>query len=177
MFAVIRCLLLTVLLMAGFAAKADSGSYTLYTDAAGHIYLAAPKKFVLIHSSVSIPMFITPENGLLKLSNLAGAWQVMVLTDEQWLSLQLTPGSSLVSSINYGDFDGDGLTDIRLVFNNGQPAITVSGLTTIVTVVSPSNVVTYLHTDVLGSVIAESDANGNITKKTDYKPFGQSKDN
>lgn len=37
--------------------------------------------------------------------------------------------------------------------------------------------VTYLHTDVLGSVIAESDANGNIIKKTDYKPFGQSKDN
>jgi fibronectin type 3 domain-containing protein len=37
--------------------------------------------------------------------------------------------------------------------------------------------ITYLHTDVLGSVIAESDENGQIINKTDYKPFGQSKDN
>ncbi|MDP2714943.1 fibronectin type III domain-containing protein [Rheinheimera sp.] len=34
--------------------------------------------------------------------------------------------------------------------------------------------VTYLHTDLLGSVIAESDSNGSIIKKTDYKPFGDS---
>lgn len=39
------------------------------------------------------------------------------------------------------------------------------------------NVVIYLHTDVLGSVIAESDSKGNIIKTNDYKPFGESKDN
>lgn len=37
--------------------------------------------------------------------------------------------------------------------------------------------VTYLHTDVLGSVTAESDNSGQIKKTTDYKPFGESKDN
>lgn len=37
--------------------------------------------------------------------------------------------------------------------------------------------VTYLHTDVLGSVIAESDSAGQVKKTTEYKPFGESKDN
>jgi hypothetical protein len=37
--------------------------------------------------------------------------------------------------------------------------------------------VIYLHTDALGSVIAETDANGNVIKRTEYKPFGESKDN
>jgi hypothetical protein len=37
--------------------------------------------------------------------------------------------------------------------------------------------VIYLHTDALGSVIAETDANGKVIKRTEYKPFGESKDN
>lgn len=41
---------------------------------------------------------------------------------------------------------------------------------------SSGNVV-FLHTDVLGSVVAESDSNGNLQKTTDHKPFGESKDN
>lgn len=40
-----------------------------------------------------------------------------------------------------------------------------------------SVVVTYVHTDVLGSVIAETNASGVVIKTTDYKPFGESKDN
>lgn len=35
----------------------------------------------------------------------------------------------------------------------------------------------YLHNDVLGSVILETDASGNVKKRTEYKPFGESKDN
>ncbi|MDI9274313.1 RHS repeat-associated core domain-containing protein [Stenotrophomonas sp. PFBMAA-4] len=41
---------------------------------------------------------------------------------------------------------------------------------------SPSAVgqttVTYIHTDALGSVVAESDANGNVIKRYDYEPYG-----
>ncbi|GAB60602.1 chitobiase/beta-hexosaminidase C-terminal domain-containing protein [Rheinheimera nanhaiensis] len=43
--------------------------------------------------------------------------------------------------------------------------------------ITPFSKVKYIHSDVLGSVIAESDEAGNVTKKTDYKPFGESKDN
>lgn len=32
--------------------------------------------------------------------------------------------------------------------------------------------VTYIHTDGLGSVVAESDANGNVIKRYDYEPYG-----
>jgi RHS repeat-associated protein len=32
--------------------------------------------------------------------------------------------------------------------------------------------VTYIHTDALGSVVAESDAQGNVIKRYDYEPFG-----
>lgn len=42
--------------------------------------------------------------------------------------------------------------------------------------VSPSAIaqetVTYIHTDALGSVVAESDANGNVVKRYDYEPYG-----
>ncbi|WP_206099587.1 InlB B-repeat-containing protein, partial [Rheinheimera riviphila] len=43
--------------------------------------------------------------------------------------------------------------------------------------ISPSIQVIYLHTDALGSVIAETDANGNVIKRSEYKPFGEVKDN
>ncbi|WP_258394024.1 RHS repeat domain-containing protein [Stenotrophomonas maltophilia] len=32
--------------------------------------------------------------------------------------------------------------------------------------------VTYIHTDALGSVVAESDVNGNVIKRNDYEPYG-----
>ena len=32
--------------------------------------------------------------------------------------------------------------------------------------------ITYIHTDALGSVVAESDANGNVIKRYDYEPYG-----
>lgn len=41
--------------------------------------------------------------------------------------------------------------------------------------VVPLTTVIYLHTDVTGSVIAESNTNA-VIKQTDYKPFGESKD-
>ena len=32
--------------------------------------------------------------------------------------------------------------------------------------------ITYIHTDALGSVVAETDANGNVVKRYDYEPYG-----
>ncbi|WP_417657109.1 hypothetical protein [Pseudidiomarina aestuarii] len=37
--------------------------------------------------------------------------------------------------------------------------------------------VTYLHTDMLGSVIGHSNATGDITQTTKYKPYGEHEDN
>lgn len=35
-----------------------------------------------------------------------------------------------------------------------------------------AQMVTYIHTDALGSVVAESDTNGNVIKRYDYEPYG-----
>ena len=40
-----------------------------------------------------------------------------------------------------------------------------------------SDAVSYLHTDVLGSVVAETDVSGNLKNTTEYKPFGETKEN
>ncbi|MCW2067374.1 UNVERIFIED_ORG: RHS repeat-associated protein [Stenotrophomonas maltophilia] len=38
--------------------------------------------------------------------------------------------------------------------------------------VQAQTTVTYIHTDALGSVVAESDASGNVIKRFDYEPYG-----
>ena len=118
MFAVMRYVVLSVLLLIGFAAKANSGGYTYYTDYAGNIYLQAPKKFILIHGEVSVPLSILPANGLLRLVQDANGWRYEVLTQTQWNALGLTEGHSAVASIELGDFNGDGKPDIRVNFSN-----------------------------------------------------------
>ncbi|MGF6418245.1 RHS repeat-associated protein [Stenotrophomonas sp. AN71] len=51
--------------------------------------------------------------------------------------------------------------------------IAVYGLLLVCVVASAgAQTVTYIHTDALGSVVAESDANGNVIKRYDYEPYG-----
>jgi len=37
----------------------------------------------------------------------------------------------------------------------------------------PAQTVTYIHADGLGSIVAESDAEGNVTRRENYEPYGQ----
>ncbi|MGP9802960.1 FG-GAP-like repeat-containing protein [Rheinheimera sp. NSM] len=129
MLAVIRCLLLTVLILTGFAVKADSGGYKVYTDYAGNIYLEAPKKFILIHGEVSVPLALTPVNGYLALTQGSNGWVINQLTEAQWRALQLSEGHSAVKQIEFADFDGDGANELRLRFHEAnQPLLTLSNL-------------------------------------------------
>ncbi|HEY0924141.1 toxin TcdB middle/N-terminal domain-containing protein [Rheinheimera pacifica] len=131
MRAIVRYVLLTVIFLAGFTAKADSAGYKIYSDYAGNIYLEAPKKFVLIHGEVSIPLSLIPINGLLKLVQGANGWSLEVLTEAQWKALQLTEGHSAVSGLTYADVDGDGRPDITITFDVASlPALIVKDLTT-----------------------------------------------
>ena len=135
MLAVVRCVLLTLLVLIGFSAKANSGGYEIYSDYSGDIYLAAPKQFVLIHAEVSVPLALTPANGLMRLFQGATGWQVEYLTEEQWRALQLQKGHSSVRQLSYADYSGNGVGDLRILFHeSNQPVITLSNLDTEATV-------------------------------------------
>ena len=59
---------------------------------------------------------------------------------------------------------------------SGAQLLALYGVLLICLGLSPSAVaqttVTYIRTDALGSVVAESDANGNVIKRYDYEPYG-----
>ncbi|WP_233081100.1 FG-GAP-like repeat-containing protein [Rheinheimera soli] len=116
-------------LLTSVPVKANVSQYSVFTDAAGNIYLKAPEKFVLIHSDVSVPLFVPPKNGLLKLSLVNGSWVVQELTSSQWNALALTPGNALVDQLRFGDIDGDGVPDLVMSLNNTHfPALSLTNL-------------------------------------------------
>ncbi|MBU1620290.1 MAG: VCBS repeat-containing protein, partial [Gammaproteobacteria bacterium] len=126
--AIFRLIALCVLLTS-VPVKADASQYSVFTDAAGNIYLKAPEKFVLIHSDVSVPLFVPPKNGLLKLSWISGSWVVQELTLSQWNALNLSPGNALVDQMRFGDIDGDGVLDLVMTLNNSHhPALSLTNL-------------------------------------------------
>lgn len=48
----------------------------------------------------------------------------------------------------------------------------VTGAAVLSAMPATAQTVTYIHTDALGSVVAESDADGNVVKRYDYEPYG-----
>jgi hypothetical protein len=177
----LRIIILTVsFLMVSQSADAVE-NYQVYSDSSGALYLKAPRLFVLIAAEVSVPLLITKKNGYLKLTQQGSSWLVESLTENTWQQLSLVTGHPAVSSLQlYGE---DGV----LLFLNGSaaPALLVSDFNSTPlyrwanldgsTYVVSSRKVTYLHTDVLGSVIAETDESGAVKKRTEYKPFGEQK--
>lgn len=126
--AIFRLIALCVLLTS-VPVKADVSQYTTFTDAAGNIYLKAPENFVLIHAEVSIPLLVSPKNGLLKLSLVNGSWVVQELTLSQWNALNLTPSNASVDQLRFGDIDGDGVLDIVMSLNSAHfPALSLTNL-------------------------------------------------
>lgn len=135
--AILRLIALSVLLTSA-PVKADVKQYSLFSDAAGNIYLKAPETFVLIHSDVSIPLYVLPANGLLKLSMVAGTWQIKVMNQSEWATLQLYSDSSLVRWIDMVDFDGDGVNDIKVSLTDPLlPYIVIANINSTANVLLP----------------------------------------
>lgn len=89
--------------------------YQAFEDSQGNIYLELPKQFVLIHSEISIPLSVYPENALVKLSKDGTQWQVEILSEAQFNALSLTPSDY---AIEYIDFSNDGDTEVVLRSNS-----------------------------------------------------------
>jgi hypothetical protein len=156
--------------------------YQVYSDSSGVLYLEAPKMFVLIAAEVSIPLLVRKKNGYLKLTQQGGAWLVESLTESAWLKLSLTAGHPAVSSLQlYGE---DGV--LLSINGSAAPALLVSNFNSSPiyrwanldgsTYIESGGTVTYLHTDVLGSIIAETDGSGAVKKRTEHHPYGERKE-
>lgn len=77
-------------------AASAAQSYIFYTNAAGDIYLKEKEKFVLIHSVVSIPVLIKPENKYLKMiQKQDGTWQTLSISETEWNNAQLSPAQNI----------------------------------------------------------------------------------
>ena len=85
--------------------------YSAFEDSQGNIYLQLPKQFVLIHSDVSIPLSVYPNNGLVKLTEVNGRWQISFLTESEFNALTLHNSDYRV---DYLDFDGNGDVEVVL---------------------------------------------------------------
>lgn len=92
--------------------------YEVFEDTNGNIYFKLPEQFVLIHSDVSIPLYVTPNNGIFSLKqDTNGNWYTEELTLEQYSELSLIPSDY---KLNYSDIDGDGINDLVVSAENVQ---------------------------------------------------------
>lgn len=143
-------------------------TYIVYSDSLGHVYLEAGKVFILIHGDISTPLYVRPKNGLLKLIKNKNSWSFNYLTESEWNQLELTLGSTLVSGVSRNSIN----SETWINFNEGFPAIILKNSNGVINVSLAPLVIKYIHLDVLGSVIAESDSGGYFEINNNYKPFG-----
>jgi len=103
------------------SALAVTPNYSVYTSPAGDIYLKAPEQFVLIHADVSVPLFVMPADGYLKImQNADGTWSTVAITAAEWNSLGLYQGGNTVERLQYADMNGDGSVDMFLSLRGGS---------------------------------------------------------
>ncbi len=98
----------------------------------------------------------------------------------------LSPGSAMVPGGGFTSFQLNPKPGYKIQKISGCGG-TLSGNTyttgfinspcTITPVYLAGEKLVYLHTDVLGSAVVETDTSGNVIKRTEYKPFGESNNN
>jgi hypothetical protein len=86
------------------------------------------------------------------------------------ITLTANTGFKIQSATGCGGALAENIYRTAAITANCQVQVKFSPLSTTPKVI-------YIHTDALGSVIAETDANGNVIKRTEYKPFGEINDN
>jgi len=121
----------------------------------------------------SLGVYAHPESGSLylhlannryfKLTKQETKWVVSAISQSEWdnISSMLTPSDY---SLEYGFFAGDSLEDIKLTSHDSSEIITLENLGDTYKVYYPLNTrsIIFIHTDLLGTPIAESDKNGKV---------------
>src|SRR5690606_14140424 len=78
----------------------------------------------------AIPLHVPTHNGLMRLIEINGVWQVQILCRRQWDAVKLSLGHDLVEEVRRGDFDDDGNEEIFLALRHGTTSqLLISNLT------------------------------------------------
>lgn len=105
-----------------------------------------------------------------------GVGDVAALSPQRELQYVLTANDVLGSLLKAAITSAPPQYDVILNSHSDTPPSDTTAKTEINAQITNVQVL-YLHTDLLGSVIAETDLSGNTIKTTTYKPFGESKSN
>ncbi|WP_162097745.1 fibronectin type III domain-containing protein [Alishewanella jeotgali] len=139
----------------------NSGSFTV-PAAPAPIFLAAPANLTAITSGTSVSISWDPiVNGstyFIK-QNLNGVWQA-----------EINKGTARSHSFTVS------ANNIYGYQVRGCNASSQCSDWSYVLTINTSPAVTYIHTDILGSVIGESNQSGVMLKKTEHKPYGERKE-
>ncbi len=141
-----------LLVLAGISLSAEAVGWHLFA-APGHLH----------HSTETI-------------NTQAGVGDVAALSPRRELQYVLTTNDVLGLPLKAAIASASPQYDVILKSHSDIPPSDTSAKTEINTQITNVQVL-YLHTDLLGSVIAETDLSGNTIKTTTYKPFGESKSN
>ena len=119
--------LFAILCFGLFCNYSQAGNYQVFVDVNGGVYLKAPDQTIVLPdpnptSERVTPVQITPANGLLKLVNINGVWQVESLSRSEWDSLNLQPSDDAVDHIRSADFDGNGQRELLIALNRPDSA-------------------------------------------------------
>lgn len=142
------------------AANALNETYKLY-EKNGDYYLKAEPTWVPISGEIFIIIPVFEEGEIIKLVQSGDTWDVQNISHNEFASVN--PSFINFSSFTYSDVNGDGLDDIYLTYyNNTYEQVQLYALSdgTSFTAQPLTRRVIFIHTDLLGSPVAETDVHG-----------------
>ncbi|WP_298769041.1 toxin TcdB middle/N-terminal domain-containing protein [uncultured Shewanella sp.] len=96
------------------ATKVDDLNYDIYQNQTGDLFLRIPPQFILIAADISIPLNVTPKNGIFRLAynRSTDKWALIILNETEFSRQSLSPTSEY--KIEISELDGDGHLDLLI---------------------------------------------------------------
>ncbi|MCP4990328.1 MAG: hypothetical protein GY928_31115 [Colwellia sp.] len=147
-----------------------SGRYKFFVEACIEKVYCGHKKSLIVNvkansmyqvgSDFYLQLPSSHKGKYIKLRKITDKWLVEVITPAKWNAMINTKPPSSDYSIAFGEFSGDSLLDFKLAFNGENIVIEQHGKG--YKVVAKVRKIIFIHTDLLGSPVAETDTNGDV---------------
>lgn len=157
-----RCFLLSFLLVFLCPVWVNSleQSYVLF-ESGGSYYLKADPKWVPIVGDILVFIPVYEDGQVLELTEINGVWSVANISYGEFSSIN--PSLYQNGLVQYLDINLDGFLDIRLTASDNEVISLIYSSSLHGFSVQPyERQVVFIHTDLLGSPVAETDENGEL---------------